>query len=278
MNKTRAFLLATLAAAFGIPGTASAMAMLYGNNFSGPSPLFSIDTGTGQATSIASAMVDVGDMTSNQVDTLWGVTLNSSNNLISIDALSGAITNTVALTGTDLQFGGGSITSLAYDPITGVLFGNTSTGFGDTVGGDDLYTIDPLSGAVSLVGRIGFDNVYALGFDQLGGLFGITNGGELISLNLATGNGSLIAGGLGGSLFDMASNPDDNTMFVSMAGSQSLATINLGTGALTPVGPYNNGDANNVVGLAFLADRSVPEPTTLALLGATLVMVRRRRA
>lgn len=106
-----------------------------------------------------------------------------------------------------------------------------------------------------------------MGFDQLGTLFGISNAGELLSIDTTTGAGTSIAAGVGFGLYDIASRPGDNTMFVSLAGLSSLGTIDTLTGLITPVGAYGDPDASNIVGLAFL----VPEPSSLALIGAALL-------
>ncbi len=202
------------------------------------------------------------------VDTLWGVTLAGTNDLVTIDVSTGSVASSVALTGVNAGTGGGSITSLAFNSVTGLLYGNTTPSFGDTLRGHDLYEIDPATGIASFIGNIDFDDVFALAFGQLGVLFGITNAGELLSINTGTGAGTLIVAGLGAGLFDIASRPGDNTMFLSNAFADRLATIDTATGVITSVGAYGDPLANNIVGLAFLG---VPEPSSLALIGAALV-------
>ena len=271
MNSLRHYLVAGALALSTIPVTTVAGPILYGVNFASATPLFTIDQTTGAAAGVAGNLVNIGDLTSNQVDTLWGVTLDGvNNNLVTIDTSTGNVASTVALTGVNANTGGGNITSLAFNPISGFLYGNTATSFGDTLRGDDLYQIDPATGALTFVGNINFDNIFALAFDQLGTLFGISAASsELLSIDTVSGAGTAIAGGLPGSLFDIASRPGDNTMFVSTAGLQSLATINVLTGVITPVGAYGDPGAGNIVGLAFLG--VVPEPSSLALLGAALL-------
>ena len=269
----RHLLVIALFSATCIPGSALAGSVLYGTNFSGPTALFDINQSTGVATGIVGDLENIGDLTSNQVDTLWGVTLSGGNNLVSIDPLSGNVLSSTALTGVNAGAGGGLITSLAYNPLTGKLYGNTSTGFGDTVRDDDLYEIDPGTGALTYIGPIDFQNVYALAFDQLGVLFGITDGGALISIDSGTGAGDLIADGLGFGLYDLASRPEDNTMFVTV-GFSNLGTIDTLSGVITPVGSYVN--ASNMAGLAFLG-AAVPEPMTSALCAVGLLVWRLRR-
>jgi hypothetical protein len=146
--------------------------------------------------------------------------------------------------------------SLAFDAVTGRLHGDTSPGLGAPF--EALYEIDPATGVTTLIGRILFDNVYALGFDQSGNLFGVSDAtNQLIPISTATGNGSLIAN-LGLSFpFDIASRPEDIVMFLADSGTYSLYRIDTTTGATTLVGGYGSG--TNVVGLAF-GPAAIPEP------------------
>lgn len=268
MNNPLKTLTATLLAWAWCTTPVLAGSILYGVNYAGTTPLYTIDQTSGAAISVGGALVDIGDLTSNQVDTLWGVTLPPSggtgvNDLVSIDPLTGAVLSSVALTGTRA----GNITSLAYNPLSAKLYGNTTPFYGDP-DGDRLYEIDPLTGSVALIGEIGFEEIYALAFDQLGTLFGISNGGTLLSIDTGTGAGTSIAAGLGGGLFDMASRPEDNVMFLTV-GFGSLGTIDTTTGVIDTRGGY--GGPGNVVGLAFLGERVIPEPATLALCGMGLL-------
>jgi DNA-binding beta-propeller fold protein YncE len=149
------------------------------------------------------------------------------------------------------------------------LYGNTAVGFGGTVA-DQLYQINPATGLSTLIGPIGFSAVYALGFNQSGTLYGISDTShELITINTGTGVGSLIAPVNLSSAFDLAFRPEDDTLFVADSNTSSLYTINPGTGAETLVGSY--GSAVNNVGLAFVA--AVPEPGTIGLLLAGVALL-----
>ena len=127
------------------------------------------------------------------------------------------------------------ITSLAYDPVTGVLYGNTTSAFSG--GSDTLYAIDPTTGLTTLVGAIGFTNVYALGFDQTGALFGVSDATEqLIGVDTSTGAGSAIATLSTFQYYDMASRPEDNVMFLLSSEDEELFTVNTTTGVETSWG------------------------------------------
>lgn len=245
-------------AAIGIAGlfwAGSANAgVLNATNFSGATPLYTLDQTTGTATAVGGVLTDIGDLTSSG-STLWGVTLLNSNDLLQIDPLTGNPLNSVAITGARA-----AITSIAYDPVSGVLFGNTTVGFGDAA--DTLYSIDPLTGVATFIGAINFTDVFALGFDQNGDLFGISDLlDQFIEIDTATGAGALIAGIDFGSVYDIASRPEDNVMFALDSGTTSLYTLDP-FGSFTLVGPWAG--PGNLAGLAFTT--AVPEPGTLGLI------------
>jgi len=236
-----------------------------------PNDILTVDQTTGLATPLgASGASWVGDMTSDTRAgsvTLWGTNITTgapfAGQLLTINPATGAAT-TVGTYDSPSE-----IVSLAYDPVTNALYGNTSLGFGAAA--DVLYSINPATGATTQIGQgIGFDAVYALGFDNTGRLFGISNS-DLIEINTATGVGTLIVALRASALFDMAARPEDNAMFVAQSGGE-IWTLDTTTGALTDVGPHG---AGNVVGLAF---SPVPEPisVTLLLLGG-LALLRKRR-
>lgn len=246
----------------GLSWTATCSASnLYGISFSGPTDLFDVDQNTGVVTSIGPSGHDnLGDLTS---DTrpgsphLWGVRI-ASNELFEFDPLTGAATSVATLNSPD------NMVSIAFDPVSGKLYGNTSVGFGAPF--DALYEIDPATGNSTFIGRILFQDVYALAFDQTGTLFGVSDfSNELISISTVTGNGSLIAGLSVGLSFDIASRPEDNVMFLADTETYNLYTVDTGTGALGLVGSY--GSTVNVVGLAFLA-APIPEGSTFMAAGA----------
>jgi hypothetical protein len=163
--------------------------------------------------------------------------------------------------------------SLAFDPVGHKLYGNTSVSFGAPF--DALYEIDPVTGNSTFIGRITFNDVFALGFSQAGKLYGVSDvNNELILIDTSTGNGSLVAALQVGATYDIASRPEDDVMFLVDTGTAQLYTLNTTTGNLTGVGPYVN--STNMAGLAFSA---VPEPASasLALVAGVALLARRRR-
>ena len=246
---------------------ADAAETLFGVTYAGATPLYTVNQTAGTFSVIGPTGFDnVGDLTSDTrlgEEKIYGVRI-TSNQLLTLDPVTGA--GTALSTFTAVTGGTVDIISLALNPIDGRLYGNTSIGFGAAV--ETLFEINPITGLTTAIGPIGFNNVFALGFDQGGTLFGVSDvNNDFIRINAGTGAGTLVATlSVGLELdFDLASRPSDNVMFLTEAtGSGSLYTINTATGATTLVGPEG---VNNAVGLAFL---SIPEPSTWAAGAAAL--------
>lgn len=266
-------ILSAIALAAGLATLPATASTLYGVEYAGVTPLYALDQGTGALSTVGpTGRNGIGDLTSDTRAAsfrLWGVRI-SDNELVTLDAATGAVTSTVAMDSAN------DMVSIAFDSVSGRLFGNTSTGFGAAF--DALYEINPLTGATTFIGRILFSNVFALAFDQAGQLFGVSNSSnELISISTSTGNGASVAALGVGFAFDIASRPEDGQMFLADSGTASLYRLDTGTGALSMVGGY--GSTTNIVGLAFGPGGTVPLPGTLALsaLGLAALAARTRR-
>jgi hypothetical protein len=212
-----------------------------------------------------------GDLTSDTRLASFGIWAPdiTTNSLIKIDPNTGLGTPVGVFTTQ-----GHAITSLAFDITTGRMYGTTSSAYSGEP--DRLYAIDHNTAVANPIGAgIGFGNVWALAFNNLGKLYGVANDThQLILIDTATGAGGLVAPVGPLSIFDIATRPEDNVTFAANAFSNELYTLDLNTGATTLVGTHTL-PTHNMVGLAF---GPVPEPTTLTLLtAATLVTLRRKR-
>lgn len=217
------------------------------------------------------------------------------------------------------------VTGLAFNPITGVLYG--STGNSDATAAAKLISINPLTGLVTVVGLFNAGPTNSAGtpstmadleFDAAGNLFGVGSigGPQLYSINLLTGQATVIGstgltsttgGGLaissGGTFFGTPTasrfgtynpgtgafvniaNPvkpaggaygalsfDENGVLYGLnVGSGSpppthLVTIDPITGAVTDLG----GSVNALDAIAF---QTVPEPSTMALLAVSGILL-----
>jgi hypothetical protein len=233
---------------------------------------YTVNTSTGALTRVGSTGVnDIGDLTSNQVYTIWGVQL-TTDDLLTINPFTGVAAVGPALTGTGLSTNN-PIASLAWDPATGVLYGNSSTGYGATA--DTLYSINPTTGAATLIGKIGFSDIYALGFGQDGTLYGIEDSdalGTVLSINLTTGAGTSTGNTDLQGIFDLASDPAGSGFFAADGNNFSLYKVNVANGTPTQIGSYQS-DAN-IAGLAFLAPATAaPEAASIVMLTAGLGLI-----
>ncbi len=249
-------------------GSTARASDLFGTEYASSTPLYTVNQGSGAIASIGPSGIDnVGDLTSNPAaGQVWGVRI-TSNELISFNTSTGAGTALTTITGAR------GITSLAYNPVSGRLYGNESVSF-SSVNTDILYEINPATGVATLVGPIGFGNVFALAFGNNGLLYGVSDtSDELISISTVSGAGSLIGATGRTGIFDIAARPEDGVVFAADSGTSSLYTIDLGTGATTLVGLY--GSSTNIAGLAF-----VPTPGAASVLGLGVIALagsRRRR-
>jgi len=219
------------------------------------------------------------DLASDPYDTfstlrIWSCDI-TSNTLLKIDPTTGLGTPI----GTFRTFTGApvKIVSLAFYPSKG-LFGTTANTYSGEA--DHLYSITSNNAITTPVDPgigIGFNDVFALGFDNDGRLYGVSNAThQLISIDTFVGFGSAIGPVGPQAISDIATRPEDGVTFAVNASTNELYTIDLHTGATTLVGAHTTAD-HNMVGLAF--GRPVPEPGTFTLLalGAAIATLRRKR-
>ena len=143
-----------------------------------------------------------------------------ADSLLTLDPTTGAVTSSIGSIGF-------SITGLAMDPLSDVLYGVTSRG--DAAIPLLLVSIDTATGAGTLVGSLGpVARVSDIAFTSDGTLYGLSSSG-LGTINLSTGlftslGGPSVSGGL-------AVDHNDNLLFAEFA--NILFEIDKTTGAIT---------------------------------------------
>jgi hypothetical protein len=153
------------------------------------SKFYQIDPNTGAASLVGP--LHFGGMDALAADPVTGTIYAAGGDgfFITIDPVTGAGTKIGSL-GTVEK---GKITSggdLAIDPQGARLYASVHWGHHGT--NDYLATIDPLNGAATIIGTIGFDQVHGLAFKD-GILYGVTDNQELLRLDLLTGRGTMIS-------------------------------------------------------------------------------------
>jgi hypothetical protein len=182
--------------------------------------LFKINTATGSATLIGNMGAVMTDIAFSPSGELFGVTFTD---LYSIDPTTAASTLIGSLGINDsnaLEFVPDGRLFLASRNSTLLRTVNTTTGATTVVGdmgvsssgdlafdlssgnlflsaasfpNDNLYQVDPNTAASTLVGSIGFPAVFGIDFFFGSTLFGLTNGGALITINTTSGAGTFVA-------------------------------------------------------------------------------------
>ena len=174
-------------------------------------------------------------------------------------------------------------TGTGFDSVPGIAFNNSGTLFGsaaDASFGDTLITIDPVSGAGTVVGSFGggFEGIDGIAFDPTSDtLYGIGGPGfdQLFTIDTTTGAatllGSLTEAGTGdplpgadffaGLTFDASGN-----LFASLgAGNGEIAGIDIANLEFTLLGDATPG-GGSVSDIAISrAGAAVPEPASIAL-------------
>ncbi len=124
------------------------------------------------------------------------------------------------------------LSGLALNPATNTIYGCSQD--------NDLFTLDRITGAATLVGAIGVSGeMHGMAWDTAAGtLYGVSasSSGELVTIDPATGVGSVV-GSLGiGPVNGLAYAPNTSTLFGYVSVSDQLVSIDSATGAATVIG------------------------------------------
>lgn len=184
-------------------------------------------------------------------DLLWGVTgatPGDASELLVINPYHRRIVSRITIDLLD------PIYSLAMHPEDGTLYGASIT---------NLYTIDPLTGATTLIGAHGAILLKGMGFDSSGRLLGTADivTGSIVEIDTATAELTQL---LVGESVDIAEDPDDGTIYTISDPRLSpafLSSHDIEGGVTNVIGGLRTPNNNrlNAFGLAFT---NVPEPTT----------------
>jgi|GEM_PF-1337545 len=127
-------------------------------------------------------------------------------------------------------------TGLTIDPVNGTFYGSDATA---------LYTIDPATGASTLVGAFGTTLMIDIAMNTAGEMYGHDIGTDSIySINPTTGVATLIGptGYAANYAQGMDFDNDDGTLYIFVytgGGTNVFGTVNLSTGAVTPLAQNN---------------------------------------
>jgi PEP-CTERM motif len=290
-----------LAAALALTATpALAASLLFGTD---EKNTYTVDTSNGTVTLVGATGLSgfdangygsiLRDLTSSST-TLYGAQWNVDANGITgsvatVDATTGAVTSSVAVTGLIGAGTNNGLYSVAYDRTTNILYGNSSR---------RLYTINTTTGVATLVGNLQPGSIIGLGIDDsTGTLFAISqivdpqNVIQIVLRTLDKANASVLSTVTLANqcACDIAFDPLTNQGYVSSAfydandnflyaGLDALNGVGPGT---TFVGQHGPAAPFGMSGLAFLGvTGAVPEPASWALMmtGFGLVGYSMRRA
>jgi len=244
---------------------------LYGMGYA-TRTLYRLSQTNGTATAIggnypAMTMRDLASDTRPESFRMWATGFNKQ--LFRINPITGAATlvGTYGLTGSE------EIRTLAYDMVSGKLFGTSDPS-------NVLYEINPNTAALTLVGTVGIASLGGMGADSLGNLYGVKEDtGGIYLIDKVTGTPTLVSTVPVTSMSDLAFRPEDGTLFgithtVPPETYRSLYIIELATGTATRLG-YTTLNEQSMAGLAFGA--FVPEPGAGILLLAGMILLQRTR-
>ena len=127
----------------------------------------------------------------------------------------------------------GDVRSAAFDPLTGTLYGVTTSST------ERLARADTSTGAGSIIGYTGFQNVLGLAFDPGAGVLYGTDAGtnQLVQIDTSTGVGQAIGATGGGRILGLAFDTSAGVLYGFDDMNDSLARIDPATGAAVLVGP-----------------------------------------
>ena len=118
---------------------------------------------------------------------------------------------------------------LAFDRSSGNLFLSAALSPNDNLSNDNLYRVNPNTAASTLVGSIGFPAVFGMDFFFGNTLFGLTEGGALITINTTSGAGTVVANtgvaALGASTAPTAAAPPSRSTTIALTADETRLVV-----------------------------------------------------
>jgi hypothetical protein len=156
---------------------------------------------------------------------------NPAANLYILDTATGGVISTVGPIGF-------AVTGMSFSPTTGLLYGVTAP---RSSAARDLITINPATGAGTLVGSLGV-SMEDVAFAKDGTLYGWSgriggaNSSSLFRINVATGAATKVGpSGITDVGVGFSISPTGTPFLAASGASGALRTVDLTTGAVTPV-------------------------------------------
>jgi Ca2+-binding RTX toxin-like protein len=179
---------------------------------------------------------------------------NPATTLYTVNPATGATDQTIGPIGF-------SVTGLAFDPTTGILYGSTTSSDANEPG--SLITINKQTGAGALVGAPGTTIIPGcdtgtadLTFTTDGTLYGWTECFDmLVQINKSTGVGLNFGPGEGSSGSGLDADPDDNTLWLTPDDDDGpYGTVDRMTGVFTDQGTLDGDNNASINSLAWSCD------------------------
>lgn len=233
---------------------------------SGGNKLYVVDSNTGASTFIGPYALPVVAQAFSPNGTLYAITRGGNTTLAqlaTVNLTTGAQTLVGSPTGVQTE-------AMAFTPDGTLYAANFNT--------NNLYTLNPSTGAATLVGALGFTGIMDLAWDPANSTMyavaSLCNGSSLYSINLSSGAGTLVTPVANSCLMSLAIDSSNRLLTTDFANPNSpLYQIDVATGNLTSLG--NTGLGSTMGATAA----PVPEPATLTLLASGILsgVVRRRK-
>ena len=119
-----------------------------------------------------------------------------------------------------------SIDGVAYDPDNNIVYGSSTNR-------DALVSLDPVTGAATVIGPFGFGNVAGLAYDRNSDiLYGSdVSLDQLITIDVSTGAGTAVGPFLHSDVRGLAYDPNTDTLYGFDADSDAVVRIDTSTGS-----------------------------------------------